>query len=222
MEKFRNLFLNRRTIMHLLETRDYNIKDSKRNFENYELFQKKYSEYIQENDLDGLKQKFSGRFTANDGSKTIYVWFSSVESGTKSTGKSIMQRFLQEIEENDADTGIIIIDIKFASEAGKEFENAKKRIPGLQFFLADELYSTIIHHVLVPKHELVTPEEKPILIKEMKLRHPDDMEFILNTDPVVKFYGWSVGDMIRIHRNNDFVDILTPLTYGYRVVKKAP
>src|SRR5574338_1380930 len=98
MEKFRDLFLNRRTIMHLLETRGYDIKDSKRNFENYEKFKEKYANFIGDSDFDGLKEEFSRSFT--DGERTIYIWFSSIVSGTKSTGKSIVQQFIQKIEEN--------------------------------------------------------------------------------------------------------------------------
>lgn len=221
MEKNRKIFLNRRTIMHMLETRGYDVKDPKRNYENYEKFVEKFSEFINENDLEGLKEKISKIYYSSDNSKSIYVWFSTMKPGTKSTGKDIVLKFLEDIKENECDSGIIILEAKFASEAGKDFENARKTNPRLQFFLEEDLYSTVINHVLVPKHELIPPKEKEKLIKEMKLPHPENMEFILSTDPVVKFYGWLPGDMIRIHRNDDFVDTLTPLTYGYRIVKKA-
>lgn len=57
------------------------------------------------------------------------------------------------------------------------------------------LYFDPTKHVLVPKHELVDP----------KSDHGVDIKNaprILSTDPIVKYYGWVPGDLIKITRPN--------------------
>lgn len=80
----------------------------------------------------------------------------------------------------------------------------------VQLFCMDELLINITEHNLVPKHELMTDNEKKALLNFYKCAE-NDFPTILDTDPMVKYYNWKIGSCIRIHRQG----------YYYRIVKSA-
>jgi len=71
----------------------------------------------------------------------------------------------------------------------------------LEPFLFKELVVNILHHDLVPTHEVLQGAERVEFFKRFKL---DDLPHILNTDPVVRFLGLQENDVVKITRP-DFV-----------------
>jgi DNA-directed RNA polymerase subunit H (RpoH/RPB5) len=68
-------------------------------------------------------------------------------------------------------------------------------------FFADELLGFPIGNKMVPKHELCTKD----MVQELLQKHHilvDRLPKILLRDPVVRWYGWQVGDVIKITRHN--------------------
>lgn len=61
----------------------------------------------------------------------------------------------------------------------------------LQFFLAKELCFNVSRHKLVPKHE---PIECPVGLTTEQLPR------ILQHDPVVQYYNWPIGTIVRVWR----------------------
>jgi DNA-directed RNA polymerases I, II, and III subunit RPABC1 len=88
-----------------------------------------------------------------------------------------------------------------------------------QLFTEQELSFNITKHQLVPKHVKVDDEEKKHIL-EKYAKHPDGnihiemLPAIFINDPVAKFYGFKVDDLIRIERPrlDGYFD------YTYRVV----
>jgi DNA-directed RNA polymerase I, II, and III subunit RPABC1 len=68
-----------------------------------------------------------------------------------------------------------------------------------EVFTMNELLIVIIDHHIVPKHILLTEDEKSIYFSEFN-HHPRDMKKILLNDPIAKFYGAKVGDLFKIIR----------------------
>jgi DNA-directed RNA polymerase I, II, and III subunit RPABC1 len=68
-----------------------------------------------------------------------------------------------------------------------------------EVFTMNELLIVIIDHHIVPKHILLTEDEKSVYFSEFN-HHPRDMKKILINDPVAKFYGAKVGDLFKIIR----------------------
>jgi DNA-directed RNA polymerase I, II, and III subunit RPABC1 len=68
-----------------------------------------------------------------------------------------------------------------------------------EVFTMNELLIVIIDHHIVPKHILLTEDEKSLYFSEFN-HHPRDMKKILLNDPVAKFYGAKVGDLFKIIR----------------------
>jgi DNA-directed RNA polymerase I, II, and III subunit RPABC1 len=71
----------------------------------------------------------------------------------------------------------------------------------VQVFSEKELCFNVTKHILVPKHELLSREEK---IDVLNLYNTKAKHFpnILCTDPVSKYYGFVPGDLIKISRNS--------------------
>jgi len=61
--------------------------------------------------------------------------------------------------------------------------------------------SDILNHELVPKHEVLSPEEKRRLLKELGVK-PEQLPWIRSTDPIVRLIGAKPGDIIRIIRKS--------------------
>ena len=93
------------------------------------------------------------------------------------------------------DTHKFIIINKLSDRAIKqilEYQNT-------EVFTIDELLIVIIDHNIVPKHILLTNEEKEKYFSVFN-HHPRDMKKILVNDPITRFYGAKVGDLFKIIR----------------------
>jgi len=97
----------------------------------------------------------------------------------------------------NTDTHKFIIINKLSDRAIKqilEYQNT-------EVFTIDELLIVIIDHNIVPLHILLTPEEKDKYFSVFN-HHPRDMKKILVNDPIARFYGAKVGDLIKIIRSS--------------------
>ncbi len=59
----------------------------------------------------------------------------------------------------------------------------------------------IFEHALVPKHEIVTPEERQKLLDQYRVQ-PYQLPRLLSSDPAVKVIGARTGDIVRVIRNS--------------------
>ena len=103
-------------------------------------------------------------------------------------------------------THSIIIYKEFATPYAKKLVEESTDIY-MELFKEDELQYNCTKHVLVPKHELLFKKDA-IEAKEFK---KDKYPLILKTDAVVRFYGFKIGDVLKITRKNG--------TIMYRIVR---
>ncbi len=73
----------------------------------------------------------------------------------------------------------------------------------------------ITSHELVPKHEILTPDETRALLEKYKIT-TKQLPKILDTDPVIEEIGAQAGDVLRITRKSETAG---EATY-YRIVVK--
>jgi len=70
----------------------------------------------------------------------------------------------------------------------------------ITFFAEKELMYDIFEHKYVPRHERLDDAEKQRLMAELKVATPDLLPHIQKHDPVARYMGLAVGDVVRIHR----------------------
>jgi len=61
----------------------------------------------------------------------------------------------------------------------------------------------LTRHVLVPKHILLSEQEKEEVIKKYGIKKLNQFPKILKTDPIIKMLGAKDGDLIKIIRNEN-------------------
>ena len=61
----------------------------------------------------------------------------------------------------------------------------------------------IFNHELVPKHILLTEDEKNNVMKKYGIKRMSQFPKILKSDPVVNILGAKIGDLIKIIRKSE-------------------
>ena len=78
---------------------------------------------------------------------------------------------------------------------------------GIEIFKESSLRYNITKHRLVPKHSVLSKSG----ITEFKKNHGIKIPVLMKTDPIVRFYNFQRGDIVRIDRND--------ATVTFRIVK---
>jgi len=116
--------------------------------------------------------------------------------GETTVGVTSINRLQKVMKEVDVERGIIVTDGRY-THAVKQ--SAKKRKVELlpKTFPAFDLFE----HKLVPKHEILTEEEKTRLLSQYRVQ-PYQLPQIKASDPAVKAIGAKPGDILRIIRKS--------------------
>ncbi len=144
--------------------------------------------------------KMNGIFSKTDqdnpeaSRRTYFEYISEQKLNARTIDKFVeMMRSIPKI-----DSGILII-------AGKLTQLAKQRIDEInpiirvEIFTEGELVVNITKHELVPKHILLSPQEKSELLKRYNIKQ-SQLPKIFVTDPVAKYHGLTRGDVVKIIR----------------------
>jgi DNA-directed RNA polymerase subunit H (RpoH/RPB5) len=75
----------------------------------------------------------------------------------------------------------------------------------------------VTDHVLVPKHEIVSEEEKKQVLAHYNATE-DQFPFLFSTDPVAREIGAKPGDMVKISRISDTAGEATYYRYVVEAV----
>jgi len=92
---------------------------------------------------------------------------------------------------------VIVFVLPFTLTAS--ITNLLSKYPHIQTFYSKKLTINITKHEFVPQHIKISDDEKEILIKKYTLKC---FPIIKLNDPVVKYYNFQKGDILRIMRNN--------------------
>jgi len=113
---------------------------------------------------------------------------------------------------------ILIIPVSIGSKALKTLDKflIESKIKH-QIFLEEELTYNPTHHIDVPEHILLSKNETDILLRNAKI-NISMFPLIKINDPIVKYYGWSIGSVLKIKRNDSVIYLLSENSINYRII----
>jgi len=119
-----------------------------------------------------------------------------VLASEKSIGVSEIRGLMKRAEKEKAAEVHVVSDAPLTPQAKKIVAEEGIRYLSIRNVLID-----ILQHELVPKHEVLTEEEKQRLANDLKIEL-GQLPKIRRTDPVIKILGGKPGDVVRIHRRS--------------------
>ncbi len=133
----------------------------------------------------------------NDKNDKIYIFF---PSGDNKVGVSPVRQYIKDMQANDVKKALIIVKDEITAFAKQKF-NTTEGIE-IDYFKEDRLLIDITEHELVPKHELLEPDEKRELLEIYNIKE-DKLPRILLSDPISKYFGAKKGDVFKITRKSE-------------------
>ncbi|KZP31836.1 RPB5 subunit of DNA-directed RNA polymerase [Athelia psychrophila] len=130
-------------------------------------------------------------------SDQIFIYFSH----EKSVGVKDMRKLLTILEEKSIMRGIIVFPGNMTPSARKVIVAMANQYR-LEEFSESDLLVNITHHTLVPRHEVLTPEEKKVLLERYRLKETQ-LPRIQMADPVARYYGLRRGQVVKITRPSE-------------------
>ncbi|EMS18970.1 DNA-directed RNA polymerases I, II, and III subunit RPABC1 [Rhodotorula toruloides NP11] len=163
--------------------------------------------------LDDFKQQYAAGGTAIDKAKInfsaakegapeeqIYIFYAEEASvGIKTMRKCV--EFIDILESQKIPRGILIYKTSMTPSANKVITAMAQQFT-IEAFQESELLVNITHHVLVPKHEVLKPEDKKLLLQKYRLKDTQLPRIQLH-DPVARYYGLKRGQVVKITRPSE-------------------
>ncbi|OJJ50034.1 hypothetical protein ASPZODRAFT_22733 [Penicilliopsis zonata CBS 506.65] len=128
---------------------------------------------------------------------TIYVEFCADSSGV---GTKQVRTFNHTVDENNFHSGIFITQTPISPSAVRLLSGIPGRI--CEHFQEQDLLVNITRHELVPKHVLLSPEEKARLLERYRLKE-SQLPRIQVSDPVARYLGLRRGQVVKIIRKSE-------------------
>ena len=137
----------------------------------------------------------------------IYVFFPEEDK----VGVDTVRKYKDIMKENNVKRAIIVIIMKITPFAKSEIISSTEF--NIEIFTENELLINLVDHKLVPKHELLSIEEKNELLKKYSCKETQ-LPRISAEDPVAKYYGLKKKDVVKITRISETAG----LTEYYRIL----
>ncbi|KAI0346573.1 DNA-directed RNA polymerase RPB5 subunit [Trametopsis cervina] len=182
-----------RTIHELVKDRGFQVSDDEINLD-LTTFKQHYAN--QSGSVDRSQLNFFTTMQTNP-SDQLYVFFSE----ERSVGVKTMRKFLMILEEKNIQRGIIVFPGNMTPSARKVIVAMQNQYK-LEEFSESDLLVNITHHTLVPKHEVLLPEQKKQLLERYRLKETQ-LPRIQLADPVARYYGLKRGMVVKITRPSE-------------------
>lgn len=127
------------------------------------------------------------------------IWIEFLDDSA--LGAEQMRKFGKFCSDNHYRTGILISHVAVSSTAKKEIARFAQWT-SIEWFLEEDMLVNITHHELVPRHVILSREEKAALLKRYRLKETQ-LPRILQKDPVAKYFGLRRGQVVKIIRKSE-------------------
>ena len=139
-----------------------------------------------------LKNAINFTVKLKDGAKALI----GVIPTEGTVGVAYINQLKKAMNETEVERGIIVTSGRYSSSARV---NAKKK--GIELIPRIFPSFNIFDHEFVPKHEIITEEERKKLLTEYKV-NPYQLPEIKASDPAITAIGAKSGDIVRIARKS--------------------
>jgi len=124
------------------------------------------------------------------------IWVEFLQDN--SVGIKQMRNFAQHLSANNFHTGILITNVNITPAALKIIPAVASETR-IECFVEQDLLVNITHHELVPKHVLLSKEERAKLLQRYRLKDTQ-LPRIQVGDPVARYLGLRRGQVVKIIR----------------------
>merc|ERR1739848_699931 len=162
-------------------------------------FQNNYKEHFENHGMTIT----ASRLTEVD--DQILVFFVSKTDDKEKISTKTISIYYEKMKSEGITRSILVLPVKPGSGAEKSLRLISEETGGalsIETFLETEPNINITEHVLVPKHQLLTLNEKKQLLNRYKVKEAQ-LPRIQSCDPVAKYLGLSQGDVVRIIRPSE-------------------
>uniref|UniRef100_A0A175YL75 RNA polymerase subunit H/Rpb5 C-terminal domain-containing protein n=1 Tax=Daucus carota subsp. sativus TaxID=79200 RepID=A0A175YL75_DAUCS len=173
-EEVGRLYRIRRTVMQMLEDRGYLVVEAEKEMRHHLFANNKWFHLDQ-----------------------IYVFYPEEAK----VGVKTMKTYTNRMKSENVFRAILVVQqslTPFARSCQAEISSKFQ----LEVFQEHELLVNIKEHVLVPEHQVLTPEEKKELLDRYTVRETQ-LPRIQLTDPVARYYGLTRGQVVKIIRPSE-------------------
>ena len=180
------LFKVRNTILEMIADRGYIIPESEKlTFEQFVI------KYNNKNVDIYINDEYKN--------KKIYVHFHNEQ---KSFSKKDLLSITQEIITKYSDENInIILLLREKENSAVSKELTKESFKNVEIFLKKYMIFNITHHVFVPKHIILTPDEEREVLEKYNTTK-GKLPKLSKTDPIAKYYGMLPDQICKIIRKS--------------------
>ncbi|GAA5889389.1 hypothetical protein JCM6882_000729 [Rhodosporidiobolus microsporus] len=146
--------------------------------------------------IDKAKINFSAS-KAESAGDSIFIFYAEEAS----VGIKTMRKFIDILESQKISRGVLIYKTSMTPSANKVITAMSQQFQ-IEAFQESELLVNITQHVLVPQHEVMTPEQKKQLLQRYRLKDTQLPRIQLH-DPVARYYGLRRGQVVKITRSSE-------------------
>ncbi|XP_059670987.1 DNA-directed RNA polymerase V subunit 5C-like [Cornus florida] len=187
-------YLARRTVLEMLRDRGYVVSDAELTISLTEF----RSIFTEKPDLERL------RFCVSHGSKPskkVLVIF----CGTEEIRKQDIVGILSQIANKDSlHRVLLILQNKMNPYARKVVDEYPIKV---ETFKITDLLVNVTKHVLEPKYEILTTEEKQKVLEKYKVEDKQ-LPRMLEDDAIARYYGLEKGSVVKVTSNGAITDLL--------------